>query len=230
MKIGIFFPGGASGKLIHAIIEILLGDDSIIGPTSTGSMHHIKGHEIGYDRLPFYDDNLLSKPNIVYPVITLAHVNATELKSNIKSVLDWKIIYVYTTNIQDCITMNNRNMYKFIRDDYARLSKEFIFDVFGIDRPDYFHQIPANLIEQVVVQRAIENMRYRPLNQSIDNVLQIDYNTMFRKGHIIDRISKFLNLYENIEHAKIVLNKYVDAQHQCPEYATINSIKKYKRK
>ena len=96
MKIGIFFPGGASGKLIHAIIEILLGDDSIIGPTSTGSMHHIKGHEIGYDRLPFYGDNLHTKRNIIYPVITLAHVNATELKANIKSILDWKIIYIYT--------------------------------------------------------------------------------------------------------------------------------------
>ena len=230
MKIGIFFPGGASGKLIHAIIEILLGDDSIIGPTSTGSMHHIKGHEIGYDRLPFYGDNLHTKRNIIYPVITLAHVNATELKANIKSILDWKIIYIYTTNIQDCITMNNRNMYKFIRDDYARLSKEFIFDVFGIDKPDYFYQIPTNLVEQVVVQRAIENMRYRPLNQNIDNILQINYNTMFKEGHVVDRISKFLNLYKNIEHAKIILNKYVDAQHQCPEYATINSVKKYKRK
>ena len=53
---------------------------------------------------------------------------------------------------------------------------------------------------------------------------------MFKEGHVVDRISKFLNLYENIEHAKIILNKYVDAQHQCPEYATINSVKKYKRK
>ena len=230
MKIAIFFPAGGSGKLIQSIIEILLGDDSIDGPTSTGSMHHVKGHEIGYDVLPFYDDNLLSKSNIVYPVICLDHINATKLKNNIKSILDWKIIYIYTTNIQHCITMCNRNMYKFIRDNYARLSKEVIFDRFGIDKPDHFDEISVNLIEQVVVENAIETMKYRPLNYNIDNVLQLNYATIFKNGNVVDKISKFLDLYKNIEHAKIVLSKYIDAQYQCPEYATINSIKKYKRK
>ena len=53
---------------------------------------------------------------------------------------------------------------------------------------------------------------------------------IFKNGNVVDKISKFLDLYKNIEHAKIVLSKYIDAQYQCPEYATINSIKKYKRK
>ena len=225
MKIAIFFPGGGSGKLLHIIVETLLGDTSIQGPTPTGSMHYELEHEIGWEKLPFYegDNRTHAKAAIV-----VYHIAATDIKANIGLMSDYKIIYIYTTNLLDCIKMANRNMYKFFKTDYHLLSKEYLSMEFGIDAPKQFEDIPAKVIENCVAEKAIEHMKFRPLNRDIDNVLQIDYNTMFENDNIIDKISKFLDLYENIEHAKLIFSRYIAAQNNFPEYATIESIKNFK--
>ena len=121
-------------------------------------------------------------------------------------------------------------MYKFFKTDYHLLSKEYLSMKFYIDAPKQFEDIPAKVVENHVAKKAIKHMKFRPLNQDIDNVFQIDYHTMFENDDLIDKISKFLDLYENIEHAKLIFNRYIAAQNNFPEYATIESIKNLIRK
>ena len=58
----------------------------------------------------------------------------------------------------------------------------------------------------------------------------LEIRRLIKKYDPIDKISKFLDLYENIEHAKLIFNRYIAAQNNFPEYATIESIKNLIRK
>ena len=234
MKIAIFFPPGGSGKLIHSIVEILLGNELIQGPTSFGAMHH-SGHwkykvvkKINNVNVPITNNDLPS--TLTQPVITIGHLSATEIISIMPLIADFKILYIYTTSIQDCIIMSNRNMYKYIKAEFNEIhhtaKDQEMAERYNIAVPRYYRDIPDKIVEQSVVDIAMDNLRYRALKADPENMLQLNYATMFENGDIVDKICKFLNLYTNTEQAKKAYSEYLTVQDYCPEYATIKSIKK----
>ena len=234
MKIAIFFPPGGSGKLIHSIVEILLGNELIQGPTSFGAMHHsgrwkykvVK--KINNINVPITNNDL--PDNIAQPVVTIGHLSATKVINIMPSIVGFKILYIYTTSIQDCIIMSNRNMYKYLKAEFNEIhhtaKDQEIAERYNIAVPRYYKDIPDSVVEQSVVDRAMDNLRYRPLKTDLEDILQLDYATMFENTDTVDKICKFLNLYTNIEQAKKIYSEYITVQDDCPEYATINSIKK----
>ena len=115
MKIAIFFPEGGSGHLLYIIVETLLGDTSIQGPTPTGSMHYELEHEIGREKLPFYegDNRTHAKAAIV-----VHHIAATDIKANIDLMSDYKIIYIYTTNLLVCISFLKLIIIYYLKNTY----------------------------------------------------------------------------------------------------------------
>jgi len=237
VKIAIFFPPGGSGKLIHSIVEILLGNELIQGPTSFGAMHHsgrwkykivkkTKGPYVSCNG-PIVNADL--PDNIAQPIVTIGHLSATEVINIIPSIVGFKILYIYTTSIADCITMSNRNMYKHIEAEFDELyttKGEEMAEMYNIHNPKHFKDIPDSVVEQSVVDTAMDNLRYRPLKTDLEDILQLDYATMFENTDTVDKICKFLNLYANTEQAKKVYSEYITIQDDCPEYATIKSIKK----
>ena len=236
MKVAIFYPPGGSGKLLLSIVEILLGNNLIQSPTSFGSMHqsgrwkYKKVKKINNVNVPITNNDL---PNtLTQPVITIGHLSSREVISIMSLIEDFKILYIYTTNISDCITMSNRNMYKHVEAEFDEISpmQKALLSSKITKPPKHFKDIPDKVVEQNVVGGALKNFRHRPIKINAKNILQLNYATLLKNTDTVDKICKFLNLYTNIEQAKKIYSEYITVQDDCPEYVTINSIKKYYNK
>lgn len=242
-KIAIFFPPGGSGKLIYAIVEILLGNTSIVGPTHHGSMHVDSAYRFRKSilNLPFYHNDSpdgthsnyeLPPPFIKYThdCVMVGHITGKEIKTNIDLLSDFEIIYIYVTSITDAINMANRNMYKYVKAEFTTNNKRNeVSKMFSIPEPDCFEDIADDILERWALDTACNTSKdYIPLYQDIKNILQLDYGKLLVDDSVVTTISEFLGFSENIKQAKSVYNQYIISQQGCPEYATLASINKFK--